>query len=158
MDDKVFLGGEDLLSKFGFGDGSLLDEILAGAGYDVDARNAGETAGREMHTLGGAVLAECVRTFLEPLVGGRAIEYEVPWAHNPIRLKCWNNPSDEACDAMYDVSAWVPRHEVLAIAERLAPVSSTRARRPRADGAGRLPERRAGWDGRRGFRPTWPTP
>lgn len=121
MDDKVFLTGEDLLSKFGFRDGNLLDEILAGAGYDVDARNVDETVDREMHTLGGAVLAECVRAFLEPLVGGLAIEYDVPWAHNPIRLKCWKEPSDEACDAMYDVLVWVPARDVLAIAERLAP-------------------------------------
>ena len=110
----------DLLRKFGFGDGGVLDDLLERHGYDISAHRDGDEEGMEQ-PFGGAVLCECVRRRLIPVLPSLEIDYNASLSHNPVRL--WNEKTigKEARALLGSVSVEVSESQVLAVAAELEP-------------------------------------
>jgi len=129
--DHVVLRAVELLSKEGFDDGDILDDLLGENGFDPLARPADDDGeGCLDPGFGGAVLCEAVRRHLASRLVGFEIDYDLSIAHNPVRLSGWDSPRIQALrDVLDGVVARVSNGEVLDIADALAP---------------RFPEARAG--------------
>ncbi len=121
MADTVTLYAADLLHKYGFDDGNLLDDILEDAGYDTNASLVDEDEDAVVPGFSGGVLAECVRRFLEPQLDGLPLVYDYSASHNPVRLAEWDKPSPEARAILNGSAVQVLVPDVLRVAAELAP-------------------------------------
>ena len=117
----VTLKSLDLLSKYGFDDGSALDEALGEAGYDALA-DALDDPCSEKVGFGMAVLEECVRRHLEPRLYGFEIAYGLSLSHNPVRFALWDRIDTPLLrERLEGVVAHLDDAEILAVAAALAP-------------------------------------
>lgn len=121
MADTVTLYAADLLRKYGFDDGNLLDDILDDAGYVTNADLVDEDEDIITPGFSGGVLAECVRRFLEPQLEGLRLVYDYSASHNPVRLADWDKPSPEARAILHGKAVQVLVPDVLRVAAEMAP-------------------------------------
>lgn len=77
--DVVTLFSEGLLSKWGFGDGDCLDDVL----YDWADENGIPYSRLNDH----AVLIRLVREYVLPALDQQVVAYTISTIHNPIRAK-----------------------------------------------------------------------
>lgn len=121
----VRLKAIDLMSKFGFDDGALLDDILEENGYDILApRDGNEDLGRPF---GASVLGECIRRYLVPgFPTPLQIDYDLSIAHNPARLRGWNEMDREQGKALFgEITMDLTESQVLEVAAELEPAYPT---------------------------------
>lgn len=107
------LRGGDLYSKWGFGDGDMLDELIWEGGFRNVRAPADTHLGFEHE-----VLARCVERHLLPhLPPGVKLE-RIGTCHNPIRVAGWPEPDRDELE-IEGVSVEITEAQVLQIASQL---------------------------------------
>lgn len=118
----IVLHAVELMSKAGFEDGDILDDLLDENGFDSLARPLDDEGEACLDPcFGGAVLCEAVRRHLAPKLIGFEIGYDMSIAHNPVRLADMDAMDhDNVRGVLAGVSARLSEDDVLAIARELA--------------------------------------
>jgi hypothetical protein len=80
-DDRISFSTDHLLSKWGFSDGALLDELLRSEGYDHMDEDSDE-----WFEFARRVLCEVVERFVLPQIENEIKPYRVRGNHNPMRV------------------------------------------------------------------------
>lgn len=112
------LKATDLTDKFGFAEGDLFDDLLEANGYDVSAYRDGDVDGEEQ-IFGCAVLVECVRKHLVPVLPPLDIDYNASLSHNPVRLWVRVNGIEQSLPESAKVVVEIGESQVLAAAAEL---------------------------------------
>lgn len=108
------LSADSLLSKFGFGDGDMLHEVIWEGGYLGMPRAADE----DRLSFASEVLISCVMRYLAPLLPAN-LEFEhIAGVHNPIRVCGWHWEDPEI--TLPDVSVEITEQQVLDVAAEVA--------------------------------------
>ena len=106
--DTIELRASSLPSKWGFGDGDVINDILFDAGlYDTPMPEGAHIS------FAHEVLARCVETHLLPLVP-RVVTFRIGTIHNPIRTQ------SELTDAEEAASVEITRDQVIEMARAVA--------------------------------------
>lgn len=106
----------DLGSKFGFGDGDMLDDLLWDNGFH-DVPRLPEDDKRWPHDFEHTVLCEAIRRFLLPKLPASIETVVIGTIHNPMRIENWTQVDMHA--TVGDVSATVSDDDVLALAREI---------------------------------------
>jgi len=125
----VTLKAVDLLDRGGFVDGDILDDVLWDNGYgDMD-----DDAAEDAFPFEAAVLCECVRRHLAPLLIGFEIAYEVNTLHSPVRIyHDGGNEERGLREALKDVEVVLSDLDVLTVAAAVAAQRGTHPQIPPA--------------------------
>ncbi|WP_420631950.1 hypothetical protein [Candidatus Leptofilum sp.] len=79
--ENIFFETDHLLSKWGFADGTLLDDLLRQNGYDHVAESS-----EEWYEFSRRVLCEVVEIFVCTKIHNAIKPYRMATSHNPIRI------------------------------------------------------------------------
>jgi hypothetical protein len=116
----IRLAAEDIFSKYGFGDGDLLDDLLEDNGFAPTAE-IGEEDDAEF--FGHAVLRAAVQAFLRPVLPPEcALTFGASRCHNPVRLSPFVGDAvrERLASELRDVAVDVPVADLLGLARGVA--------------------------------------
>lgn len=129
------LNASDLLSRSGFQDGNLLDEMLGDHGYvhSIEEKHTGALNGeRSLNNTYHIVLIELGRKYLFPFIEelgpwphGLDVMYIHETSHNPLRCEGFWKSSEidlrAECPGFFDIEVGVPGRKVLELADLVYP-------------------------------------
>lgn len=111
---SVELRAESLFSKWGFGDGDMLDDILEANGFDQEPRRDDDHLYFDHE-----VLALCVERYLLPELPEPVATFRVGTIHNPIRAETVKKWEAEIPPALLGFGVEISADTVLAVAREV---------------------------------------
>lgn len=104
---SITLHAFDLLSKWGFGDGDIIDDLRIELDSDLDVYRSDD------------LLCELVERYLKPLLPPDVVLYRICSIHNPIRAHYEDDGYAAMLEKLGSISVDVTVEQVLTVAEEL---------------------------------------
>lgn len=120
--DEIVFYAKGLQSKWGFGDGDMLDDLLyehIGTDEEIDHTFGGRDKCGALYTLKHAVLILAVERFVVPALDQTVDTFRLYTIHNPIRAERINGDTDIEDYTLTPAAVAVPGSAIRAIADEI---------------------------------------